>query len=62
MEKDEWEVSNHQMLERRNVHSCLYMDDKLIVVGGWATKTNEIFDLNQKSWRYGNELPKSHIY
>ena len=62
MEKNEWEVSNHQMLEARYGHSCLYLDNAVIAVGGIGTKTTEIFDLNLEFWRYGGDLPKKSAY
>ena len=52
-----WKDSHHDMKERRWGHSCVVVEDQIIVVGGngWL-KTSEIFNIQNRSWRSGPNL------
>ena len=57
-----WKDSHHDMKESRWGHSCVVVDNQIIVVGGLEgsnyLKTSEIFNIQNKSWRSGPGLPK----
>ena len=60
-----WKDSHLDMKERRRRHSCVVVEDQIIVVGGWDgtyLKTSEIFNIQNRSWRSGPELPKGIVY
>ena len=58
-----WKDSHHDMKEGRSGrHTCVVVEDQIIVVGGLDgsnyLKTSEIFNIQDRSWRSGPELPK----
>jgi len=55
---DEWEDTNRPMRVTRSWHSCLLIDKEILVVGGYLEKTTEIFNLQNRTWRSGPDLPK----
>ena len=55
---DEWEDTNRPMRVTRSWHSCLLLNKEILVVGGYLEKTTEIFNLQNRTWRSGPELPK----
>ena len=62
LQNKEWKVSSHQMSEAVAEHSCLYLQNKIIVVGGFrkcfgCEVRTEIFDLHKQSRKYGGKLP-----
>ena len=59
---DEWEDTNRPMRVTRSWHSCLLLNKEILVVGGYLEKTTEIFNLQNRTWRSGPDLPKEIGY
>ena len=65
--KDEWEDTNTPMAQKRVGHACFLIDkEEIIVTGGYhldngewvRLKSSEIYNLKQRRWRPGPDLPK----
>ena len=64
--KDEWEDTNKPMTQKRKDHACLLIDEEEIIVTGGGyydypyvlLKSSEIYNLKQRRWRPGPDLPK----
>ena len=62
--EDEWKDTNTPMSRERYSHSCLLVDKEVIVIGGNGEdlnddtgRTSEIFNIKEKRWRKGPNLP-----
>ena len=60
--RDEWEDTNRPMREKKGDHSCLLLNKEIFVTGGAFRKTTEIFNLQNRTWRSGPDLPKEIGY
>ena len=56
MVKEEWETM-HPMLEKRIYHSCFSVQNEIIAIGGLHSKSTEIYNAGNDSWRSGPDLP-----
>ena len=45
------------MSEKRRFHSCLLLDDNIVVGGGAYKKISEIFNVREERWQPGPDLP-----
>ena len=62
---DQWEDTNKPMTQKRRSHACLLIDEEeIIVTGGYDydngnvyLKSSEIYNLKQRRWRPGPDLP-----
>ena len=62
--EDKWNDTNTPLSRERYSHSCLLVGKEIIVIGGHGEdlnddtrRTSEIFDIKEKRWRKGPDLP-----
>ena len=65
IKNDEWEDTNRPMRVEiywwgnRFWHSCLLLNNEILVAGGMGIRTTEIFNLQSNTWRLGPDLPNT---